>query len=547
MSTPSLLPTEVAAGTSRWFGRARNYPIFSLPWFRYRSIAMLTGALLIVALFLAMSGWNRLGVAGKAIDIAKAVEGALAYLLTVAALCLVGPGLAVLVRRKALRPRFEIAAIAAVLLLGIATSAAVWTLASMAYERPVFDSGRDVLVQDKLLFVNFDVDARVPPTLHVKGLRDPVVAARYFAAWQEYARQFGMAERLVDGWPPFIDAADRRLVARLRDPGTGAAEVRRLQTDYVALLEKVARQTIDLVQRARGAHGMAALSRQQQAASDALVDAMLAAPLPLSPGQRDAGKRAGEFAGLVQALAFFALLAWLGGIFDLPAFVRQRGMLGDVHARQELARAHAARNSAELRLSVLAAQVEPHFLFNTLASVRSAIATDPQRASAIVDHMVDYLRHTIPRMRDDGASATVALATQLSAASAYLALMQARMPRLQCSVTVEPGLEQASIPPLMLISLVENAVKHGIEPKPGPAHIAITARRVQADDAALLEVSVSDDGIGFGAAASGSGIGLANIQERLRSYYGRRAGLELGAGTAGGVTATLRLPLSFEP
>jgi LytS/YehU family sensor histidine kinase len=93
----------------------------------------------------------------------------------------------------------------------------------------------------------------------------------------------------------------------------------------------------------------------------------------------------------------------------------------------------------------------------------------------------------------------------------------------------------------MLISLVENAVKHGIEPKIGAARVDVRARRVDGE----LEVSVVDDGVGFGAAA-GSGIGLANIQQRLRALYGERAGLVLKAGLDGGVAATLRMPLSFE-
>jgi LytS/YehU family sensor histidine kinase len=197
-----------------------------------------------------------------------------------------------------------------------------------------------------------------------------------------------------------------------------------------------------------------------------------------------------------------------------------------------------------LRLSVLAAQVEPHFLFNTLASVRSAIVSDQARAAAIVDHLADYLRATIPQMRHEVASGSVPLARQLDAARAYLALMHERMPRLAFAVEVEPGLEAAQVPPLMLISLVENAVKHGVEPKAGPARITVSARRVVDAGVTMLELEVRDDGVGFGSATSGAGVGLANIQERLAGLYGGTAGLTLKALPEGGVAAILRLPLT---
>ena len=289
------------------------------------------------------------------------------------------------------------------------------------------------------------------------------------------------------------------------------------------------------------------LTQRETLAHERLQAAVLPPPAPAAPppGVDPMSKQLGQLAIALIASSALLLTCWLGGLFDLLAFVRQRGKLVDVLQKEELQRAQAARNSAEMRLSVLAAQVEPHFLFNTLASVRSAISSDPQRAAQIVDHMVTFLRSTIPQMRDDAGSATVRLSTQMDSARAYLALMHERIPRLQFSVETEPGLEDASVPPLMLISLVENAVKHGVEPKIGPARIDVRARRGQADEA-LLEVCVSDDGVGFGDAASGDGIGLANIQERLRSYYGQRASLTLKALPDGGVAAILRLPLSFE-
>lgn len=247
---------------------------------------------------------------------------------------------------------------------------------------------------------------------------------------------------------------------------------------------------------------------------------------------------------LFQVVAIFPfafLVCYTGSVFDLWFFFRQRKRLIEVQRQQELHRAQEARREAELRLSVLVAQVEPHFLFNTLAGVRSAILTEPLRATAIVDHLVDYLRSTIPQMRGDGSTEQGRLAKQLEAARAYLGLMQARIPRLTFSV--ESELKDAAFPPLLLITLVENAIKHGIEPKIGAAHIAVTVRYFDEGDEEKLEVKVEDDGVGFGGATSGSGIGLANVRDRLESMYGKRASLVLKARAEGGVAAIITLPL----
>ncbi|MBC3933890.1 sensor histidine kinase [Undibacterium rugosum] len=246
--------------------------------------------------------------------------------------------------------------------------------------------------------------------------------------------------------------------------------------------------------------------------------------------------------GLANAFVVIGLL-YLAGGFDLWLYFRQKKRLKEVEHQRELQRAQEARREAELRLSVLVAQVEPHFLFNTLAGVRSAINTEPARAVSIVDHLVDYLRATIPQMRDDGASVQGRLKKQFDAARAYLSLMQARIPRLSFSVYSE--VEDAALPPLLLISLVENAIKHGVEPKIGPAHIAITAGRIEQHEQSYLQIRVADDGVGFGGSSSGSGIGLTNIHQRLHSMYGTAASLELKARAEGGVLAVITLP--YEP
>ncbi|MDO9074009.1 MAG: histidine kinase [Rubrivivax sp.] len=246
----------------------------------------------------------------------------------------------------------------------------------------------------------------------------------------------------------------------------------------------------------------------------------------------------GPEARLTNAIASIAVSFWLGGGAALWGWRRERAGLAALARERELAQAQAQRREAELRLSVLAAQVEPHFLFNTLAGVRSAIATDPARASEMIDRLVDYLRAAIPRLRSSGGS-EASLGGQREIVRAYLGLMAARMPRLRYTITAAPELLAAPCPPLMLISLAENAVKHGAEPKIGPVHIEVTAQR---NAAGGLDVTVADDGAGFGASAGGSGIGLTNIHERLREMYGGHAALLLKARAQGGVAATITLP-----
>jgi LytS/YehU family sensor histidine kinase len=237
--------------------------------------------------------------------------------------------------------------------------------------------------------------------------------------------------------------------------------------------------------------------------------------------------------------AAWALITfWLAGGSALWGWRRERDGLALLQRERELQRAQAERREAELKLSVLAAQVEPHFLFNTLAGVRSAIASDPARASEMIDRLVEYLRAAIPRLRSDG-SAQATLGGQLELVRAYLGLMAARLSRLQYSVQVDAALLDAPCPPLMLISLAENAVKHGVEPKIGPVHIAVSARRTAGG---ALEITIADDGVGFGTAPAGSGLGLANLRERLQQLYQGRATLALKARAEGGVAAVLTLP-----
>lgn len=209
--------------------------------------------------------------------------------------------------------------------------------------------------------------------------------------------------------------------------------------------------------------------------------------------------------------------------------------------REVQERAQLQRRLIDARLQVLRAQIEPHFLYNTLANVQYLIGVDPPAASAMVGALIGYLRQALPRMRDTHST----LGEELVLARAYLDILRIRMgSRLAVAIDSPPALADHPFPPMMLTSLVENAIKHGLEPKSGGGRIAIDART----DDSSLRVSVADDGLGFGGSAGGgSGIGLRNIRETLESLFGARAKLTVEPSAGGGVVATIEVPRAQAP
>jgi sensor histidine kinase YesM len=186
-------------------------------------------------------------------------------------------------------------------------------------------------------------------------------------------------------------------------------------------------------------------------------------------------------------------------------------------------------------MAALQAQVEPHFLFNTLALIGQLIETDPKEAARVHAHLIDYLRSTLPQMRQRGGAT---LGRQVELSRAYLAIMQARMKeRLEIRFDVPDFLDSAPFPPMMLQTLIENAIKHGLEPKIEGGTVAVRALVVGAD----LHVEVCDDGVGIDPHAD-DGVGLANIRERLQLLYGAEAALDISTPLGGGACATIRLP-----
>jgi len=193
------------------------------------------------------------------------------------------------------------------------------------------------------------------------------------------------------------------------------------------------------------------------------------------------------------------------------------------------------RRLTEAQMAALQAQVEPHFLFNTLALIGRLIETDPPEAAKVHAHLIAYLRSALPQMRSSGGAT---LGKQLDLSKAYLAIMQARMKeRLAVRFEVPDFLGSAPFPPMMLQTLIENAIKHGLEPKIDGGTILVRARV----DGATLVVDVCDDGVGIDLHAD-EGVGLANIRERLQLLYGGQAELVIEAPPGGGACASVRIP-----
>ena len=201
------------------------------------------------------------------------------------------------------------------------------------------------------------------------------------------------------------------------------------------------------------------------------------------------------------------------------------------------------RQLVEARMAAMQAQVEPHFLFNTLASIDHLIETDPPRASQMQKSLIALLRATLPAMRDQDGNNMRSLRQELAVIQPYLDIQKMRLEeRLQTQIDVPEGLKSAAIPSMMIQSLIENAIQHGLEPRPQGGQLLLSAQVVDG----RLVVQVQDNGMGFGhAITQGTGFGLNNIRERLKMLYGDQATLTLGSlpeAKGQGTLATLSLP-----
>ena len=204
------------------------------------------------------------------------------------------------------------------------------------------------------------------------------------------------------------------------------------------------------------------------------------------------------------------------------------------------------RQVVEARMAAMQAQVEPHFLFNTLASIDHLIETDPARASVMQKNLIALLRASMPTMREaagvgkEGGNGVRDLGRELAVIRPYLEILKVRMEeRLTTEIAVPNGLLSAEFPPMMVQTLVENAIKHGLEPKAEGGHLRVAAEIVHGK----LQMTVSDTGLGFGkAATAGTGVGLANIRERLQMLYGPKASLTVAENQPSGTVVTVTVP-----
>jgi hypothetical protein len=237
------------------------------------------------------------------------------------------------------------------------------------------------------------------------------------------------------------------------------------------------------------------------------------------------------------AIGVWFLWTLVGGMaYALLHFVQEDEAARCALQEENTAQEALTAQMTQARLSALQAQIEPHFLFNTLANVKRLYETAPTRAREMLSSLIGYLRAALPTMRQSGSS----LRRELELARSYLTILQMRMgERLRFAIDVPETLLDAEVPPLVLGTLIENALKHGLAPLPEGGTILIRALR----EADQLRIEVRDTGRGF-YGEGGTGVGLANTRSRLAALYGGSAAVQLAANHPSGVVATVVLPLA---
>jgi signal transduction histidine kinase len=315
--------------------------------------------------------------------------------------------------------------------------------------------------------------------------------------------------------------------------------------DWIVMLAYLTRQHLasGLAELLMIALGVAMLpQRMGRAARWTAMTILLAAGAALSASVRIMMSRYGPMSSK-EHLAWIAELVVVWTLLGLLAWALVGSIMRQAQARRRLGQQLAERTllsaaASEARLTVLQAQIEPHFLFNTLANVRRLCEVDSNKGRHMLGSLLDYLRAALPAMRR---SAT-ALAEEFNLVQAYLTVLQHRMGgRLRFRLELPPALAGVPIPPLILPTLVENSIRHGLAPLREGGTISVGA----AEQDGKVVITVADDGAGF-QAAGGSGVGLANTRARLLAQFGTAASLELKSNTPRGVIAEVRLPALAE-
>jgi sensor histidine kinase YesM len=229
------------------------------------------------------------------------------------------------------------------------------------------------------------------------------------------------------------------------------------------------------------------------------------------------------------------VIALIGTALAAMLLVYIDAMRHRIHS-EAAARVQAQQLATESELRLLRAQLEPHMLFNTLANLRSLVDVDPKLAQSMIDQIIVYLRGTLAASREE----SVSLRQEFTQLSAYLEIMALRMGhRMRHRLELPKELEEFAVPPMLLQPLVENAIKHGIEPKVGSSTLEVRAAR----EHGAVVITVADTGRGLPADAEASGgYGVEHVRDRLRAYYGTAATLTLTPNAPEGARATVRIP-----
>ena len=306
----------------------------------------------------------------------------------------------------------------------------------------------------------------------------------------------------------------------------------------------------DAIREAQAAAREAAEEARQEAeqarqdAEEARRDAQEAiaeAQRDVAEAQRDARQykrtRVVHFGDSLMDMAFLFIVA--SAILKATYKGRLQAEVKAAEATETAESEQLKRQVVEARMAAMQAQVEPHFLFNTLASIDHLIETDPARASVMQKNLIALLRASMPTMRDAHPTAHN-LGREMAVIKPYLEILKVRMEdRLQTQINVPDGLLSADFPSMMIQSLVENAIKHGLEPKPDGGLLSVRAEIVHGK----LAVTVADTGLGFGkAATAGTGVGLANIRERLQLLHGAKASVTVTENQPSGTVVTITVP-----
>jgi sensor histidine kinase YesM len=204
-------------------------------------------------------------------------------------------------------------------------------------------------------------------------------------------------------------------------------------------------------------------------------------------------------------------------------------------SEEKMKRLGLEKNAALTELKLLQSQMEPHFLFNTLSTVMSLMDSDPEKARRMLESFTAFLRSSLLIAR----STTITLAQEMDVVKSYLAVIQVRMgSRLAFRIDLPESLRECTIAPLLIQPLVENTVKHGLEPSIGGGEVSLCAVR----DNDVVRIVVADSGRGINEMGPGNGIGISNIRDRLELMYGGRGRLVLEENSPSGVKATIEIP-----